>query len=103
MNISCLQLDRVEHDEAEWRGADLEQVREIDEHVRRLLHPAGRVQARRDDVLGPAALGEVHVYGEVEVALAGVCEAIGESERGRQVLDPPLPCNRNGKDQLCVR
>lgn len=54
-----------------------------------LVHPARAVQARRDDVLGPPTLNKVHVDGEVEVALSGVRDAVGESKSGREGLDPP--------------
>lgn len=34
-------------------------------------------------------MNKVHVDGEVEVALSGVREAVGESKSGREGLDPP--------------
>lgn len=77
-----------------WQ-AHLEEVGEVDEHVTRLVHPAGAVEACSDDILSPSALDKVHVDGEVEVALAGIGETVGESESVRELLDAPATCCRS--------
>lgn len=59
--------------------AHLEQVGEIDEHVTRLVHPAGAVETCSDNVLCPSALDEVHVDGEVEVALSRISETVRQT------------------------
>lgn len=78
-----LEVGRAEDEDVDLRAglassqvkeqrAHLEEVGKVDEHVARLVHPAGAVQARRNDVLGSPTLDKVHVDSEVEVALSGV-------------------------------
>ena len=68
--------------------------------MRRLLHSTGGVEAGGDDVLSSPTLNEIHVYGEIEIALSSVGNVFAETQGVRERLYASSPCDLSPCERL---